>query len=53
MGIQSSGCAAVDAIGNIVITGNITPPRWYKEIRKENGNREREKTRQKDRGQSL
>ena len=37
MGIQSSGCAAVDAIGNIVITGNITPPRWYKEIRKENG----------------
>lgn len=37
MGIQSSGCPAVDAIGRIVITGNVIPPKWYKEIKKENG----------------
>ena len=37
MGVFSSGSDAVDAMGQIVITGNITPPRWYKEILKENG----------------
>ncbi len=37
MGIQSSGCEAVDAMSKMVITGNVIPPRWYKAIRKENG----------------
>lgn len=37
MGILSSGNTAVDAMGRIRITGNVTPPRWYKEILRENG----------------
>ena len=37
MGILSSGSEAVDAMARIRITGNITPPRWYKEITRENG----------------
>lgn len=37
MGILSSGSAAVDAMGRIRITGNVTPPRWYKEILRDNG----------------
>ena len=37
MGILSSGSAAVDAMGRIRITGNVTPPRWYREILRDNG----------------
>ncbi len=37
MGIQTSGCAAVDQMARIRITGNVIPPRWYKEIVRENG----------------
>lgn len=37
MGVLSSGSDAVDAMAKIAITGNVTPPRWYKEIKKENG----------------
>ena len=32
MGIMSSGNSAVDAMGEIPFTGNITPPIWYKRI---------------------
>ena len=34
MGIQSSGCAAVDAIGNIVITGNTNPAKMVQRDQK-------------------
>ena len=37
MGFFSSGSAAVDAMGRIEISGNITPPKWYKEILRDNG----------------
>lgn len=37
MGILSSGSSAVDAMGRIRITGNVTPSRWYKEILRDNG----------------
>ena len=37
MGIYSSGSIAVDAMGRIRITGNIIPPRWYREILRDNG----------------
>ena len=32
MGIMSSGNSAVDTMGEIPFTGNITPPIWYKRI---------------------
>ncbi len=32
MGIMSSGNSAVDSMGEVPITGNITPPIWYKRI---------------------
>ncbi len=32
MGIMSSGNSAVDSMGEIPFTGNITPPIWYKRI---------------------
>ena len=37
MGIRSSGCAAVDAMDRIRISGNIIPQSWYKEILRDNG----------------
>ncbi len=37
MGIRSSGCAAVDAMESIKISGNVTHPRWYREILRDNG----------------
>ncbi len=37
MGIRSSGCAAVDAMDRIRITGNVIPESWYKEILRDNG----------------
>ena len=37
MGIYSSGSTAVDAMGRIRITGNVIPPRWYREILRDNG----------------
>ena len=37
MGIRSSGCAAVDAMDRIRISGNIIPQSWYKEILHDNG----------------
>ena len=33
----SSGNAAVDVVGTINITGNVTPNNWYKRIVRENG----------------
>ena len=41
MAFYSSGNREVDAMGQVVITGNITPPRWYKEILKETGKADR------------
>ena len=37
MGIRSSGCAAVDAMDRIRITGNVIPQSWYGEILRDNG----------------
>ncbi|MCR4907555.1 MAG: hypothetical protein K5985_01915 [Lachnospiraceae bacterium] len=37
MGFFSSGSDAVDAMARIEISGNITPPRWYREILRDNG----------------
>ncbi len=37
MGIRSSGCAAVDAMDRIRISGNVIPESWYKEILRDNG----------------
>ena len=37
MGIRSSGCAAVDAMDRIRISGNIIPQSWYEEILRDNG----------------
>ena len=37
MGIRSSGCAAVDAMDRIRISGNVIPQSWYKEILRDNG----------------
>ncbi len=37
MAFYSSGSAEVDAMGHVLITGNVVPPRWYKEILRDNG----------------
>ena len=37
MGIRSSGCAAVDAMDRVRITGNVIPQSWYEEILRDNG----------------
>ena len=37
MGIRSSGCAAVDAMDRIRISGNVIPQSWYGEILRDNG----------------
>ena len=37
MGIRSSGCAAVDAMDRIRISGNVIPQSWYEEILRDNG----------------
>lgn len=35
--MASSGNATVDAMGQIAITGNVTPVQWYKTVLRDNG----------------
>ena len=35
--ILNTGNSTVDAIGQMNITGNVTPPNWYKTILRDNG----------------
>jgi DnaD/phage-associated family protein len=34
---MTTGCAAVDQVGQMNITGNVIPPMWYKNIKFKNG----------------